>query len=146
MGTWYVGLLSERRDMGASRGAEYRMLASPWGSLAQEPPQILRFQRKRIDENAEWQQCVLHRVCQRGRDRYCSAFANALDPEKVARRWRLYVVEVEGWRLACPGQRVVHQRTSHQLTGLVVDQLLQQRTAQSLNHTAAHLDRKSTRL
>src|SRR5262249_26731232 len=89
-------------------------------------------QRRRGDLDAEGAQRVFDGVADgRGRGDG-AALAQALEPQRVARREALEVAEGDRRHLAARRQQVVHQAAAQKLAVLVVHQLLHQRIADAL--------------
>src|SRR5262245_35478652 len=76
--------------------------------------------RRLGDAHAERRQRVLDGVgnCRRRRDR--AAFAEPLDPERVARRWELQVHRLDRRQVVGLGDGIIHQRSGQELARLVV--------------------------
>ena len=79
------------------------------------------------------------RRCDGGGGGERAALARALDAERIERRGRDHVVDLERGHVVGARQRVVHQRAGEELTGGVVDHLLEESVADAVRHAAVDL-------
>jgi hypothetical protein len=82
---------------------------------------------------------VVDGVGDRGRRRDRATLAQALHPQRVARRGVLEVHGLDRRQLRGGGDQVVHEAPGQQLPLIVVDHLLEERATDALGHAAVHL-------
>ena len=102
----------------------------------ERPPQLLRRER-RVRRVAT--QSIRDRVGDRRRRADCSALTDPLRAQRVVRRGRLHERCGDRRHLGRTGQAVIGERGAYQLAVAVVDRLLHQDGAESLNDAAEHL-------
>src|SRR5947208_14466520 len=96
-------------------------------SMTDQLADALRAQRHLVHAHAEGGQRVLDGLGHERGHRDGAGLADALDPERIERRDRLEVDDLDGWQLARRGDVKLQERPREQLPGRVELQLLVER-------------------
>src|SRR6266853_245295 len=104
-----------------------------------QPAYAFRTQRRLTHTDVKRAEGVLHGIGDRGWGGNGTAFAHALDAERIAWGGILKMNDLDLWYLARAGQQVVHQRPSEELAGLVIHELLIQPATNALRYSTADL-------
>jgi len=84
-------------------------------------------------------QRVLHCVGDRGWRANRTAFAQALYPQRIARRRAFGVFEFYGRQIVRPRQRIIHKAAAQWLAHRIIDEALAERAANTLRDAADYL-------
>ena len=98
-----------------------------------------RRKRTAAHHDAVSSQRVLHCVGDRGWRANRTTFAQALHPQRIARRWAFDVFEFHRRQIVRPRQRVIHKAAAQWLARRIIDEVLAERTANTLRDAADYL-------
>src|SRR5215831_13974667 len=109
------------------------------GRESYQPAHAFRTQRRLTHTHIKRAEGILHGIGNRGWGGNSTAFAHALDAERIARGRILEMDDLDFRYLGSAGQQVVHQRPGKELAALVIDKIFIQPATNALRHPTADL-------
>src|SRR5918992_2623193 len=107
--------------------------------LARQLPEPARLERDLQNLQAGNGQSILHGLREKSADRDGAGLARALGAERVERRSRLLVADLDARHVERRGQEEIHEGGVEELAVVVVDELLVEGIAEPLRDAAVHL-------
>src|SRR5499427_4754685 len=119
MGTHHRRLTQARAGLGPN--ASRRGSGRGMGRESYQPAHAFRTQWRLTHTHIKRAEGILHGIGNRGWGGNGTAFAHALDAERIARGRILEMNDLDLWYLGSARQQIVHQRPGKELAVLVID-------------------------